>query len=228
MDPILKAIDDALKNKGLSDAAASQLAVKHPSLIKNFRIKRTGEKRYNVAALQKLAEVLDLEFYFGPPRHEPIAPEIKIADSEFAAIAVQSAYASAGPGAVNMQEDPLGELAFRKTWLNAMGINPGRALIVRVRGTSMEPTIRNGSIALIDEQRSDYRNGKIYAFVEGDELRIKRLQIDNGKSIALISDNRDFPVEVRTGIDMNAMRPLGEVVWTAYNWLEEGSGVVRQ
>ncbi|MDF2232205.1 S24 family peptidase [Albimonas sp. CAU 1670] len=68
MDPILDVIDDALREKGLTDAAASRLAVGHPSLIKNMRLPRSGEKRYNLPALQKLAAVLGLEFYFGPPR----------------------------------------------------------------------------------------------------------------------------------------------------------------
>lgn len=40
MDPILATIDLALKRKGLSDAAASKLAVGHPSLIKNLRMPR--------------------------------------------------------------------------------------------------------------------------------------------------------------------------------------------
>ena len=68
MDPILDVIDQALKAKGLSDAAASRQAVGHPSLIKNMRMPREGEKRYNLPALKKLADVLGLEFYFGPPR----------------------------------------------------------------------------------------------------------------------------------------------------------------
>ena len=57
MDPILEIIDAALRRKGLSDSAASKLAVGHSSLIKNMRIPRDGEKRYNLPALQKLSEV---------------------------------------------------------------------------------------------------------------------------------------------------------------------------
>ena len=70
MDIILETTNTALKKKGLSDAAASQLAVGHPALIKKLRLPAKGDKRYNYVNLQKLAEVLDLELYFGP-RREP-------------------------------------------------------------------------------------------------------------------------------------------------------------
>lgn len=88
MDPILDVIDEALREKGLTDAAASRLAVGHPSLIKNMRLPRSGEKRYNLPALQKLAGVLGLEFYFGPPRVERLSktgarpPQQRVANDE--------------------------------------------------------------------------------------------------------------------------------------------------
>ena len=80
MDGIITEIDKALRKKGLSDAAASKLAVGHPSLIKNFRAPKTGEKRYNLTALAKLANVLDLELYFGPKREPPVPLPREIAD----------------------------------------------------------------------------------------------------------------------------------------------------
>ena len=70
MQDILATIDDALKRKGLSAAAASRLAVGNPSLIKNMRSETKANKRFNAEALRKLADVLDLEFYFGEHREE--------------------------------------------------------------------------------------------------------------------------------------------------------------
>lgn len=85
MDEVLKHINVALKRKGLSDAAASMLAVGNQSLLKNMKASSaTEEKRYSFQALQRLANVLDLECYFGPPRggvgafHESDAPEYKL------------------------------------------------------------------------------------------------------------------------------------------------------
>lgn len=64
---VLKIIDDALKRKGLSDAAASNLAVGNPSLIKNMR---NGRGRFSWDALESLGRVLDLHLYYGPGNTE--------------------------------------------------------------------------------------------------------------------------------------------------------------
>jgi hypothetical protein len=67
---ILDIIDEALLRKGLSASAASKLAVGNPSLIKNMRQETGYQKRFNAVALSKLANVLDLEFYFGEEREQ--------------------------------------------------------------------------------------------------------------------------------------------------------------
>lgn len=221
MDPILEAIEEALKKKKLSAAAASKLAVGHPALIKNFKMAREGEKRYNVSALQKLAPVLGLEFYFGPPRDT--APELvtTIASESFTPITVYTAEASAGPGLLNPEEDQLGKLAFRRTWLTQIGLNPKKASILRVKGDSMEPTIRDGAIVLVDEQKTKPEKNHIYAFIEDGELRIKRLDVIEGKALTISSDNKKHLPEVRLNADMNKLRILGRVVWTGYNLGDE-------
>lgn len=223
MDPILEAIEKGREAKGLSAAAASRLAVGHPSLIKNFRMQREGEKRYNVAALQKLANVLDLEFYFGPPRTDTSDTVLNVADDDFAAIPVRDVEASAGPGAVNYTDLPDDDapMAFRRDWLSRLGINPARAVILRVRGDSMEPTIRAGSIALIDQQRTDPAKNRIYAFVDDGELRMKRLQMMPHKAIGMFSDNPAYLPEIKKHSDLHGFKILGEVVWTAYNWHDD-------
>jgi hypothetical protein len=69
---ILDIIDEALLRKGLSASAASKLAVGNPSLIKNMRQETGYQKRFNAVALSKLANVLDLEFYFGEEREQTV------------------------------------------------------------------------------------------------------------------------------------------------------------
>lgn len=68
MNEILKAIQDALDSKGVTAAAASRAAAGNPSLIKNMMNARGENPRYSYQALEKLADVLDLEIYFGPKR----------------------------------------------------------------------------------------------------------------------------------------------------------------
>lgn len=224
MDPILKTIDEALKKKGLSDAAASRMAVGHPSLIKNLRMPRSGEKRYNLPSLEKLAEVLDLELYFGPPRDLTPPPEVDVDGSRFATVARHDASASAGGGFVNFDEAPIDHLAFSKTWLVQNGIQPGASVLINARGQSMEPSIYDGDLVMIDRRKREVRNGRIYVYNDPtDGTRVKRLEVVPGHAIIVRSDNPDqkeFPPEYHTGDAMNAIAQniIGEVVWSGHKW----------
>jgi hypothetical protein len=225
MDPILDIIDAALKRKGLSDAAASKLAVGHPSLIKNLRMPREGEKRYNLPSLMRLAEVLDLEFHFGPPR-DPIAEPV-VDPASYAQIPVHHATLSAGSGALNGNAEVIGHLAFRRDWLTKVGISPGHARVARIWGDSMAPGIADGDLVLIDTARTladlpkrapkDRRPGPIYAFKQDGEARVKRLERIADRSMALLSDNPAFQVEVIDPTDRD-FELLGQVVWSGHVW----------
>lgn len=63
LDDVIK---DALDRKGLSPAAASQLAFRNNSFVKNL----FAGSSPSFANLQKLADVLDLEIYIGPKKSE--------------------------------------------------------------------------------------------------------------------------------------------------------------
>ncbi|SPT70073.1 LexA family protein [Anaerobiospirillum thomasii] len=70
------------------------------------------------------------------------------------------------------------------------------ALVVKVEGYSMEPTINNGDYAVVDTAQKDplfLRNKIICARVEGEEHVIKRLIFEMG-TYYLKSDNPHFPL----------------------------------
>lgn len=372
MDPILEAIDIALKKKGLSDAAASKLAVGHPSFIKNMRMPREGEKRYNLPSLMKLAEVLELEFYFGEPRlcaaasapiswggllphrgfakcgvdgwgrdqpdrealpkpefindpgafyvsasgqsmqpegihggdvclispaqqiregdriwikdksgataikrlvkmkggsvslrgwmpvsdgrqtsfdeermntyidqvHPVVAvfrgkpgsrnvrfipdPEspgaehvLALDDADFALIGLHDVQAAAGVGRMNWEGGAISSLAFPRMWLRAKGIIPDAASLIFVDGDSMEPTLRAGSMVMINHNSTKIRGRRIYAFRQGDELRVKRLEMLDAGQLLVTSDNQDVKTELLC--EDHDVQIIGEVVWSAHD-----------
>ncbi|KAA2314529.1 helix-turn-helix transcriptional regulator [Puniceibacterium sp. HSS470] len=225
MDPILAAIDVALKRKGLSDAAASKMAVGHASLIKNLRMPRSGEKRYNLPALQKLAEVLDLELYFGPKRDTGPVQQIVIEGDDYAHIPVHAATLAAGNGALNTEESVVDHLAFKREWLRRIGVTASAAVLARVAngdlGESMMPTICPGDMVLIDTSRreipnrpADYksRKGPIYAFTTDEGARVKRVA-QMSDMVILISDNPDIGPEFLTRDKWASFNVIGKVVW---------------
>ncbi|WP_417726207.1 S24 family peptidase [Roseovarius sp.] len=212
-------IDKALKDKGLSDAAASQLAVGHTALIKKMRMPAKGEKRYNVVALQKLAEVLELEFYFGPPRETGTVYTTQLGHDDFDVILRLDARLAAGAGVENGEVSYEGALAFCRKWLNEHNISPSQACLMRVSGDSMCPMLRDDDVVMIDQRKTTIRNRHVYALVDIDgSSRVKRVELVDNEMIILSSDNPDYPTEMRRGPDMNRIRILGEIVWSSHAW----------
>ena len=218
-DPI-EIIEEALQRKGLSPAAASKLAVGNYALIKNMKSSRSDEKRYSYQALEKLAEVLDLELYFGEKRELTSAPTITVLGDEFTTVARYDAAGAAGDGLINLDGPPVDHLAFSKRWLAQNGISAGDSILINVRGDSMEPSIYDGDLVMIDRRKTQIRSGRIYVFRDGEILRIKRLELIPGAAIIVRSDNPKHPPEHLTGEAMNSVSlgVIGEVVWSGHKW----------
>ncbi|WP_156882957.1 S24 family peptidase [Rhodovulum sp. P5] len=222
MKDILDAIDAALARKKLSAAAASRLAVGNPSLIKNLQNRRARERDHPVENLQKLAEVLDLEFYFGPPRALTVTdqPAGPAEDSAFVPVPVHLAELAAGAGAENGMEGIDDYIAFRADWLNRLGLSASNAALVRARGDSMVPTIECGDLLLLDTARTtppahrraahDRRRPPIFALRDGTGARVKRLDRVEAGRLLLISDNPATPPEIASDADIVI---LGRVRW---------------
>ncbi len=220
MDVILSTIDEALARKRLSDAAASKLAVGHPSLIKNLRMPRDGEKRYNLPSLQKLADVLDLEFYFGPRRETAPIPQVTLEGVDYASIPLHEAWLSAGPGIANAGANIVDHLAFRRDWLARIGVTASQLCLARVTGDSMFPTLSPGDMVLLDTSKTappvrprtstDKRRPAIWALVDNGEARIKRIERPTDSTMLLLSDNQTIRPNCCQVISWQTFKSLGK------------------
>ncbi len=223
MDEILAAIDEALARKGLSDAAASKLAVGNYALIKNLRSSRATspeDRRTNFHALQRLADVLDLECYFGPPREAGTVQQIVLDGADFAQVPVHEADLAAGSGRENHTEVMIGQLAFRRSWLKRIGVSAPSAVLARAAGESMAPTIHDGDMLLIDRSKreppsqlrgpKDMRPASIYAILDDGAARVKRIELAPAGTLVLLSDNPAFAPEFRP---IPSVTIIGKVMW---------------
>ena len=218
MDPILDAIDEALARLRLSDSAASKLAVGNYALLKNMRAARGEDKRYSFQALSKLADVLGLECYFGPPRDT--APGPRAAEpTEFAHIPLHAALLAAGDGHANHSEDVIEYLAFRRDWLRRLGVAPSNAVLARASGDSMQPCVWDGDMVLIDRSKIDVpvrspsaKRGRspVYAFLDDGQARIKRIERPDEGQVILLSDNPEYPPEFAK---IENLSIIGKVLW---------------
>ena len=212
MRSILEHIDMALRLKGLKDAGASKLAVGNPSLIKNIR---AGQGNVGVESLRRLAEVLDLELYFGPRREVGPIEQVTLDGADFAAIPLLDVQLSAGHGAENGDSQALEMLAFPRPWLQQLGVLPSQARLVSVTGDSMLPTLRDGDIVMIDQGRTTVQHGAIYALTDLDgSTRVKHIDLVPKQGLILRSANPTYPAEPRLTDKANGIKIIGQVVWS--------------
>lgn len=111
-------------------------------------------------------------------------------NSDFVPVGMLNVEVGAGSArAVNVIEE-VGKLHFRRDFLRTAGVSPGNAAIVEVVGSSMEPTIRDGAVLLINKADREPRPGYIYAFSWDGEMLVKRFFKKDGIWVA-VSDNQD-------------------------------------
>lgn len=164
---------------------------------------------------EKIADALGLELYLGPPRKLPaeITP-LSFEGEEFSPIAAfNDIQASGGGGMIPGDQSIVDQVAFRTGWLRERDIDPSRAALMQIRGTSMQPTIMDKAMVMID-LRDQSAAGKPMLFRRDDELLIKRLtRVDHG--LVIVADNHhDFPPEFVPASEATSVAILGRAVWS--------------
>ena len=96
---------------------------------------------------------------------------------------------SAGPGAVVYHEGISSQAKFPRRWLSDHGLTARSCRVIRVKGESMEPTLPNRSLVLVDLASDKPKQHGIFAIRTGDELIVKRLAFDPKVGWLLESDN---------------------------------------
>ncbi len=81
----------------------------------------------------------------------------------------------------------------------------------------MEPTLKDGSIIVIDETSTKPVDG-IYVLRRDDTLLVKRIQLREKGILRLISDNKNYePEDISIKTDSDSFPILGRVVWSGHN-----------
>lgn len=143
-----------------------------------------------------------------------VVAEVKYAEPEgFSLIPRLDIQASAGNGRIAVSEEPLEYLAFQANWLRGRGINPAAARVLTARGDSMEETIRDGDVLLVDTSIDRVLDNSIYVVVYGDMVLVKRVHGRINGSLQLISDNPRYPVEEVSKGEVDDLKIAGRVMW---------------
>jgi hypothetical protein len=138
-----------------------------------------------------------------------VAPGLRAADARWVDIPRLALGASAGPGAIPVEEAADDRLRFSQRWLRTLGLDPGHLSVIEVAGDSMEPTLRDGDEILVDRSPRGWRDG-IHVVRIDDVLLVKRLAQGPAGAIRVISDNPAYASVDRARDDVVI---VGRVVW---------------
>lgn len=117
-----------------------------------------------------------------------------------------------GGGSVFSEFQQMGVVPFQKDWLRSRtGGSFSDLFVARGEGDSMEPTLRDGDIILIDTSLKEInRQDAIWALSYGELGMIKRVRKLPTGSYQINSDNRSVsPIEAYDG----EMHVIGRVIW---------------
>ncbi|MBW2618508.1 MAG: helix-turn-helix domain-containing protein [Deltaproteobacteria bacterium] len=144
---------------------------------------------------------------------ELVIPQIGTVDPAcFDLVPLAEAELSAGGGAFVLSEADGAPHAFRKDWLNRVATSPNNVVLLQIKGDSMEPTIIDGDIVLMDKGRQRIVDGYIFGLGVDETVMIKRLYLLPNGRIQIKSDSPSFdPFEMERG----EMRVLGQIIWRA-------------
>ncbi|MFI9652821.1 S24 family peptidase [Guyparkeria halopsychrophila] len=87
---------------------------------------------------------------------------------------------------------------YRLSWMQRQHLKADDLRRFRVCGESMEPTLYDGDVVLVNTAENDpahIMDGRVYAIRYGDELRVKRLFRKLDGTLVLRSDNQAFEDE---------------------------------
>jgi len=136
----------------------------------------------------------------------------------YVTIPFHKARAGAGSGAFNEDHTEIpGGLKFRSESLQRRRLAPENMLTVFVHGNSMQPTMDEGDLVMLDSSKNSVIDGEVFGIIGPDgETRLKRLfQMMDGR-VRLASDNADkftYPDEILESAEKLTI--IGRFVWLA-------------
>lgn len=134
---------------------------------------------------------------------------------EFAQVRRVDVAVSAGRGALVFEEPSKSALTFRRSFLQEIGVTPSNAVIISVTGHSMDPTLRDGAVLLVNTSAKGVADGQIYAFRRDGELFVKRMHKTRDGGLIAASDNPDreqYP-NLHIGFNENDFEIIGRAMW---------------
>ena len=199
------ALERLIADNGDDYASLSKLVGRNAAYIQQY-VKRGTPKKLPERERAILAR------YYGVDEKLLGAPESVAQRSGLQLVPKLAVGASAGPGAIDTEDNLAGKIGFDEKWLKSLARDPAALSMIRVSGDSMAPTLEDGEDIMVDASAAKLplRDG-IHIIRMDDELLVKRLARGPGGRLSILSDNPAWPdwEDVMAG-DVTV---IGRVVW---------------
>lgn len=145
-------------------------------------------RREQAPTIEKLTQIAQ---GIGVPVSALFVPGMNETDEDFAMLQRLDVKASAGAGNLVFYETEKGRLAFRRDFLRAEGVKEDDAVVIYADGHSMEPTIPDGAVLLVNMAHKELTNNDVFVVRVDGEILVKRLRKEIGGGVLIVSDNPD-------------------------------------
>jgi len=205
-------VAEAQKRLGLSVAEIARRAEVRYDNVRDL-IRRPGSTT-SIESAMKIAAVLGIELEDGKDasplervqNHEPTP------DNGSKLVPVYDVAASAGDGAMVDYEGIAYSLAFPPDYLKRItSSNPDHLTIISVKGDSMEPTLSDDDIVMLDMSKTSLGYEGLFVIRIYDVLHVKRLSHSRPGHVLVISDNKDMYPQREYSTDN--VEVVGKVLW---------------
>lgn len=204
-----KRLDEAMKAAGIESQSALSRASGVPQPTINRILKNVGKKGPESQTLLPLAQACGVNFQWllegiGPMKSDPSAanltalypgarPVVAAGPDDPSRTKIRKVLdirLSAGINGFGYELDPVdhGNWDVPTRWIEKNRLVPSQLLAIDVRGESMEPSLYEGDVVVIDTADTKMVSGLVYAINFEGEAIIKRLVRDGGQWY-LHSDN---------------------------------------
>ena len=110
----------------------------------------------------------------------------------------------------------MGFMGFEKSFARSVLNRDYRSLVsIQAEGDSMEPTIRDGDVLIVDTSVTDVENSRVYIVDVNSKLLVKRIQLRLDGSLTIKSDNPRYEPETILPSDQSPIRIVGQVIYQA-------------
>lgn len=193
-------------------AAAKAMSVAETTLD-NYR---SGKSQPKFLELLNLAQVSSLGLGFladgiASSREDSSRNDV---NGSFVKLPFFGVEAAAGFGRIALNELPAGSVAFERAFLRSLGASPDNCFVMKSRGDSMQPTIPDDSILVVDQSQTEkIEHGCLYVFRVGEILLVKRARWHMDGKLELSSDNEAYKPEFLDQTHADTLSVLGRVVY---------------